>query len=189
MSIERVAVLGGTGPLGCGLARRLALAGYEVVIGSREQGEAERVAASLRTTSGQPISGAENADAADGAAICILSIPADGIAELLAALRPRLVGKLIIDVVVPLALRDGVVEHAPPAGERSAGGLVQRLLPESAVVSAFKTIPAATLDGPAPPHGTASWGSSGASRPCAPSTPDRSGPCATSRASRPSWST
>lgn len=148
MANERVAVLGGTGPLGRGLGRRLALAGYEVVVGSRDAARAAAVADALRAATGMTIAGAENATALDGAAICVLAIPADGVETMLAALRPRLAGTLVVDVVVPLAMRDGVVEHAPPPGERSAGEMIQRLLPESTVVSAFKTVPAAVLDGP-----------------------------------------
>jgi hypothetical protein len=148
MANERVALLGGTGPLGRGLARRLALAGYDVVVGSRDATRAATVAEALRAATGVAVAGALNGVALEGAAICVLAIPADGIETTLAALGPRLVGMLVVDVVVPLAMRDGVVEHAPPPGERSAGEMIQRLLPASAVVSAFKTMPAAALDGP-----------------------------------------
>src|SRR5437762_10067498 len=128
MANERVAVLGGTGPLGRGLGRRLALAGYEVMVGSRDAARAAAVADALRAATGMTIAGAENATALDGAAICVLAIPADGVETMLVALRPRLAGTLVVDVVVPLAMRDGVVEHAPPPGERSAGEMIQRLL-------------------------------------------------------------
>jgi len=148
MANERVALLGGTGPLGRGLARRLALAGYDVVVGSRDATRAATVAEALRAATGVAVAGALNGVALEGAAICVLAIPADGIETTLAALGPRLVGMLVVDVVVPLAMRDGVVEHAPQPGERSAGEMIQRLLPASAVVSAFKTVPATALDGP-----------------------------------------
>jgi NADPH-dependent F420 reductase len=146
MTIDRVAIVGGTGPQGRGLAERLAMAGCAVVVGSRERARAETVAAAIRTAHADAkVAGAENLDAVADADATILAIPADGLQPTLAALRTRLAGRLVIDMVVPLAVRDGVVEHAPPPGTASAGELVQRLLPESRVVSAFKTIPAAHL--------------------------------------------
>jgi hypothetical protein len=117
-------------------------------VGSRDATRAATVAEALRAATGVAVAGALNGVALEGAAICVLAIPADGIETTLAALGPRLVGMLVVDVVVPLAMRDGVVEHAPPPGERSAGEMIQRLLPASAVVSAFKTMPATALDGP-----------------------------------------
>jgi NADPH-dependent F420 reductase len=63
----------------------------------------------------------------------------------LVELRAALAGRIVIDVVVPLEKRDGLIEHAPPADAPSAGELVQRQLPESRVVGAFKNVPAASL--------------------------------------------
>ena len=146
MTITRVAIVGGTGPQGRGLAERLAMAGCAVVVGSRERARAETVAAAIRTAhANAEVAGAENLDAVANADATILAIPADGLEATLATLRPRLAGRLVIDMVVPLAVLDGVVAHVPPRGAASAGELVQRLLPESRVVGAFKTIPAAHL--------------------------------------------
>ena len=143
MTITRVGIVGGTGPQGRGLAERLAMAGCSVIVGSRERARAEAVAASIQTR--VAVTGATNSDAIADADATILAIPAHGLDATLAALRARLAGRLVIDMVVPLVFRDGVVEHVPPAGAASAGELVQRLLPESRVVGAFKTIPAAHL--------------------------------------------
>jgi NADPH-dependent F420 reductase len=146
MTITRVAIVGGTGPQGRGLAERLAMAGYAVVVGSRDPVRAEAVAAAVRTTRADAqVTGAMNVDAVAEADATILAIPAAGLEATLATLKTGLAGRLVIDMVVPLAIRDGVVEHAPPPGAASAGELVQRLLPQSRVVSAFKTIPAAHL--------------------------------------------
>ena len=145
-TIERLAVVGGTGPHGRGLAHRLAMAGCTVVVGSRDAARAEGVAAAIREATGSVrVHAAENARAVVDADAVILAIPADGLADMLVQLREPLAGRIVIDVVVPLAMRDGVVEHAPPSTAGSAGELIQRALPASRVVSAFKTIPAVEL--------------------------------------------
>jgi NADPH-dependent F420 reductase len=145
-SIERIAIVGGTGPHGRGLAHRLAAAGCAVVVGSRDATRADGVATAIRAASPTArVAGAENRAAVADVDAAVLAIPAAGLADMLALLREPLAGRLVIDVVVPLAFRDGLAEHAPPPGARSAGELVQRALPKSRVVSAFKTIPAAQL--------------------------------------------
>jgi NADPH-dependent F420 reductase len=146
MTIERIAVVGGTGPHGYGLAQRLAMAGCSVVIGSRDGARAEAVAKTIREATGNArVGGAENRHAVAGVDAAILAIPADALADMLDLLREALAARLVIDVVVPLAMRDGLVEHAPPSGVGSAGELVQRALPASRVVAAFKTVPATEL--------------------------------------------
>jgi NADPH-dependent F420 reductase len=146
MAIERIAVLGGTGPHGSGLAKRLVHAGYEVIVGSRDQARADAVASTVReATDNGTVTGAENLAAVGRANTVVLAIPADGLADFLDAARSALAGKLVVDVVVPLVMRDGLAEHAPPSGAASAGELVQRMLPQSRVVAAFQTIPAARL--------------------------------------------
>jgi NADPH-dependent F420 reductase len=147
MRIDRVAIVGGTGPQGRGLATRLALAGCTVVIGSRDRARADAVADAVRKEAGTDrVSGIGNgaAVAADVDAV-IVAIPADGLRSTLVELQRPLAGRIVIDVAVPLAKGDGLIEHAPPSGAASAGELVQLLLPESRVVGAFKNIPAADL--------------------------------------------
>jgi len=146
MTIARIAVVGGTGPQGRGLALRFAAAGCAVVIGSRDRAKAEDVAGALRAAHrGFDVRGAENAGAVADAEAVILAIAPEGLDATLATLREALVGRLVVDVVVPLAFRDGLAEHAPPAGAASAGELVAAALPRSRVVGAFKTIPASQL--------------------------------------------
>jgi 8-hydroxy-5-deazaflavin:NADPH oxidoreductase len=146
MPIERLAIVGGTGPQGRGLALRFATAGYAVVVGSRERAKAEGVVdAMLAAHPGLGLQGDDNASAIADADAVVLALAPDGLAATIELLRDRLVDRLVIDVVVPLALRDGLAEHAPPPGAASAGELVQAMLPQSRVVGAFKTIPASHL--------------------------------------------
>ena len=82
----KVGILGGTGPQGRGLARRLAAAGHEVVMGSRSAERAERIAAEYpRFEDAGGITGGSNLDAA-AAELVIVTVPYDGHAELLSSL-------------------------------------------------------------------------------------------------------
>jgi NADPH-dependent F420 reductase len=145
-SIDRIAIIGGTGPLGRGLATRLALAGCAVVVGSRDGGRARTAADAVSAATGSTrVSGRANAEAIAEVDATVLAIAAEGLDETLACLRDPLAGRLVIDAVVPLAMRDGLVEHAPPPGAASAGELIQRRLPTSRVVAAFNNAPAAAL--------------------------------------------
>jgi hypothetical protein len=146
VSIERIAVVGGTGPQGRGLALRLAAAGQAVIVGSRERIKAEAAAATVSAAvPGADVRGAENADAVAHADTVVLALAPVGLEPTLAMLRDRLAGRLVVDMVVPLVLQGGRVEHAPPAGAASVGELVQAALPANRVVAAFKTVPASHL--------------------------------------------
>ncbi|HEX7355056.1 MAG TPA: NADPH-dependent F420 reductase [Mycobacteriales bacterium] len=137
-----VGVLGGTGPQGLGLARRLALAGVEVVLGSRS---AERAAEAARPLSdaGLPVTGADNAGAA-GADVVIVAVPYEGHGDLLTALAEPLRGKVVIDCVNPLGFdKQGAYVLDVPAG--SAAQEAAGLLPESTVVAAFHHVSAVLL--------------------------------------------
>jgi len=146
MSIARLAIVGGTGPQGRGLALRFAMAGLAVVVGSRERTKGQGVADAMRAKHpGLDVRGDENAAAIADVDVVVLAIAPEGLDATLASLRDGLAGRLVIDVVVPLAFRDGLAEHAPPAGAASAGELVQATLARSRVVGGFKTIPASQL--------------------------------------------
>lgn len=143
----RVGILGGTGPQGRGLARRLAAAGHDVVIGSRSAERAERVAAeySGAENSGRII-GASNSDAAT-AELVIVTVPYDGHAELLSSLSHQLNGKIVVDCVNPL----GFDSRGPYPLRVTAGSAAQeaeQLLPESTVIAAFHHVSAVLLDDP-----------------------------------------
>ena len=132
--------------MGLGLALRFAAVGVPVVIGSRV---VERAAAAVRTiratVPGASASGYENGEAVARAERVVLAVPFAGLAGFLGRARDALAGKLVIDVVVPLSVRDGFVALAAADGAASAGELIQQALPAARVVSAFKNLPAQRL--------------------------------------------
>lgn len=140
-----LAIIGGSGPEGRGLALRFAMAGYPIVIGSRDADRASEAAQGLlEIKAGLPITGAANADAATEADWTLLSVPYDGLEATTKALAPHLAGKLVTSVVAPLAFEGGVAKAvAVPQG--SAAELVAGLLPDSRVTSAFHNLSARDL--------------------------------------------
>jgi NADPH-dependent F420 reductase len=142
-----VAVLGGTGPQGRGLARRFAAAGLTVVIGSRSAERAADTAAELATATGGNLTGADNAGAAQAGDIVVVAVPWDGHGELLAALAPQLAAKVVVDCVNPLGF-DKQGAYALAVEEGSAAQQAAVLLPDSTVVGAFHNVSAVLLDDP-----------------------------------------
>jgi 8-hydroxy-5-deazaflavin:NADPH oxidoreductase len=137
-----IGVLGGTGDQGRGLARRLAMAGNRVIIGSRDAGRAATAAATV----GSPpqVTGASNEDAARDADTVIAAMPFEGHASLLAQLAGPLAGKILIDCVNPMAFdARGAYPIAVPEG--SAAQQAAAVLPGSRVVGAFHHISATLL--------------------------------------------
>lgn len=140
--------LGGTGPQGQGLARRFALAGYPVVLGSRDAGRAAEAAEALALSTGGQVTGLDNAAAAAAGDVVVVAVPWDGHAELLAGLTAQLAGKIVIDCVNPLGFdKQGAFALTVPEG--SAAQQAALLLPESRVVGAFHHISAELLIDPA----------------------------------------
>ena len=146
-----IGILGGTGDQGGGLARRLAVAGHRVVIGSRDAGRAHAAAASLAATGvpagagGAPLlSGTLNAGAASQSDVVIAAIPWEGHRELLASLTGELAGKIVIDCVNPLGF-DGKGAYPLPVPEGSAAQQAAAVLPDSRVVGAFHHVSATLL--------------------------------------------
>jgi NADPH-dependent F420 reductase len=135
-----LAVLGGTGEQGRGLARRFALAGHQVVLGSRS---AERALAAAEGLPGT-VSGAANADAAAAADVVVCAVPWEGHKELLQELAPVLAGKVVVDCVNPLGF-DKQGAFALPVEEGSAAEQAALVLPESRVVAAFHHVSAVLL--------------------------------------------
>ena len=140
-----IAVVGGTGPQGRGLAYRFALAGHTVTIGSRDphraKEKAEEIAA--RAQGKVNISGASNTEAAAAAEVVLLAIPWDGHGELVASLADQLAHKVVISCVNPLAFDD-----RGPYGltlAESAAEEAQRLVPEARVIGAFHHVAALSL--------------------------------------------
>lgn len=142
-----LAILGGTGDLGTGLARRWAQAGYRVIIGSRTREKAEAAVADLREVMAERGIGAleveamENLAAAQAADIVTLTVPFSHQASTLEQVKPALQGKILIDVTVPLVPPRVARVQLPEQG--SAGQIAQELLgDEVAVVSAFQNVAA-----------------------------------------------
>ena len=145
-----LAILGGTGDLGTGLARRWAQAGYEVIIGSRTLEKAEAAVADLREVMAErgvsqiTVQAMSNIDAAAAADIVTLTVPFSHQVSTLESVRAALQGKILIDVTVPLVPPRVARVQLPPEG--SAGQIAQSLLgDEVAVVSAFQNVAAAHL--------------------------------------------
>jgi NADPH-dependent F420 reductase len=140
-----VAVLGGTGPQGRGLARRFAQAGHAVVLGSRTEQKAVETAASLSDAGS--VRGADNAGAAAAGDVVIVAVPYDGHAELLSSLRDQLRGRIVVDCVNPLGFdKQGAFVLDVPEG--SAAQQAEALLPDSTVVAAFHHVSAVLLEDP-----------------------------------------
>lgn len=141
--MKTIAVLGGTGKEGGGLALRWAHAGHSVIIGSRTAERAEEAASAMRETLGANarVRGAANLDAASAADIVVLSVPFAAQQSTVAEVAGALHGKILIDVTVPLVPpRVGHVQ-LPDGG--SAVVAVQHTLGEGVrVVSAFQNISA-----------------------------------------------
>jgi len=140
-----IGILGGTGDQGRGLARRFALAGHQVIIGSRSS---ERAAAAAQEI-GHGVQGLANADAARSAGVIIAAVPWEGHGDLLSALAGELVGKIVVDCVNPLGFdqRGAYALSASEGGpaEGSAAQQAAALLPGSRVVAAFHHVSAVLL--------------------------------------------
>ena len=144
-----LAVLGGTGDQGRGLARRFGLAGHRVVIGSRSAERAEQVARELAQTlpADVRVDGADNHGAAEIADVVIVAVPFEGHAELLRALTSALAGKVVVDCVNPLGF-DKQGAYALDVPEGSAAQQAAAVLTDSTVVAAFHHVSAKLLMDP-----------------------------------------
>jgi NADPH-dependent F420 reductase len=140
-----LAIIGGTGTLGSGLAMRWAAAGYAVVIGSRNADKAQAAAAALVAGGGAPAPrGASNAEAAKAADVIILTVPWSNHAQILDEIKPHTAGKIVVDTTVPLVPPKVARVQLPP--EISAALAAQQRLGESArVVAAFHNVAAHKL--------------------------------------------
>lgn len=144
MGSRTVAIIGGTGDLGSGLALRWARAGIEVVIGSRDPNKAAKAAEGLRCrlAEGSRIVGTSNQIAAASAPVVVLSIPYQGQAEIIRQIAPHLKpGTIVIDTTVVF----------PPGGKErppeSAAEITRQLLPDHVkVAAAFHTVSSHALE-------------------------------------------
>lgn len=142
-----VAILGGTGDLGTGLARRWVQAGYKVIIGSRTEEKAQTAAKDLIAVMDERgidkinVVAMDNLAAANAADICVMTVPFAHHAATLSAVKDALKGKILVDVTVPLVPPKVARVQLPEQG--SAGQIAQNLLGEEVnVVSAFQNVAA-----------------------------------------------
>jgi len=146
---EPIPIIGGTGALGAGLARRWAQAGAAVVLGSRDAGRAEEAAGKVRkAVPGADVSGRQNEEAATKGEIVFLTVPfraqSENLNNLREALRP---GQILVDCTVPLAAAvSGKATRSLGVWQGSAAQQAQEMVPDGVtVVSALHTVGAPTL--------------------------------------------
>ena len=135
-----IGILGGTGDQGRGLARRFALAGHPVIVGSRSHERAQAAAQEI----GNHVQGMTNADAAREASVVIAAVPWEGHGELLSGLAAELADKIVVDCVNPLGF-DQRGAYPLQVAEGSAAEQAAALLPDSRVVAAFHHVSAVLL--------------------------------------------
>ena len=144
-SIDSIAILGGTGDLGGGLARQWSRAGYQIFIGSRTLEKGKAAAQTLLDEFPDlNVTGHENLDAASSADIVVLTVPFEHQLSTLETVKPGLIGKILIDVTVPLVPPKVGTVQLPAKG--SAGAQAQDFLGDDVqVVSAFQNVGAMHL--------------------------------------------
>ncbi len=150
-----IAILGGTGPAGMGLALRWARAGENIIIGSRSQERAQEAAARIRQRAGEnaKVSGAANAEACAATDLLVLTVPFEGQAgllkELKSAIKPT---SLLIDATVPLATAvGGRASRTLGVWQGSASQQTAELVPKGVtVVAAFQNCSADAMNGDDP---------------------------------------
>jgi len=133
-----IAVLGGTGPQGKGLAARWAQSGFDVVLGSRDPQRAQTVAAEIG------VRGAGNRDAAEQGDIVVVAVPYEGHAAIVEEVAEAVAGKVLVDCVNPLGFdKQGAFGLSVPEG--SAAQQAAALAPQARVVAAFHHVSAVLL--------------------------------------------
>lgn len=155
MTARPIAVLGGTGPEGFGLALRWALAGETVIIGSRDPARARDAAEKIKQKLGPQaqVSGTENIQACGAADILMLTVPFEGHAAFLKQMKPAIgAGSIVIDATVPLAASvGGRASRTIGVWQGSAAQQTAELVPQNvSVVAAFHNLSSELLaaDGP-----------------------------------------
>lgn len=136
----RLGFIGGTGPLGRGLGLRFALAGHDVVLGSRSAERAQECVNDLDAA----VAGADNAAACADAEIVFVTVPYEGQATILPTLADVLADKIVVSTVVPMGF-DAHGPHPLAVAEGSAAEHCAALLPSARVVAGFQWVPAPKL--------------------------------------------
>lgn len=152
--VRPIAILGGTGPAGMGLALRWARAGESIIIGSRDAQRAQLAASAVQQRVPLArISGMENGAACAAADILMLTVPFEGQASLLKRLKPAMTaGSILIDATVPLAAGvGGRASRTLGVWQGSAAEQAAEIVPpEVSVVAAFHNVSAELMGGDAP---------------------------------------
>ncbi|KAA3647099.1 MAG: NADPH-dependent F420 reductase [Chloroflexi bacterium] len=140
--VKTIAILGGTGKIGPGLAMRWAQAGYQIIIGSRTEDKAVGIAAEINEKLGiDSILGLENADAIQRADICVLTVVQSAHEVALTSLKDALQGKVMVDATARVEFKD-----PRPPQQPSAARAAQTILGDGAkVVAAYQNVPASAL--------------------------------------------
>lgn len=143
VSLPAIAIVGGTGKEGTGLALRWASAGYRIMIGSRDVQKAIQSAGKINNQLGVDIvSGFENKEAAKRGEICVLTVIQTAHQQIVESLKDTLNGKILVDATSRVDYRDPRPPETP-----SAGQLAQELLgPAVRVVAALQNVPAKSLN-------------------------------------------
>ena len=147
MRTYTIAVIGGTGPQGKGLAYRWARHGHAVTLGSRSPERSSAAAEEIvQRVPGAAVTGAGNADAAEAADVVVLAVPYDGHDALVAELAPQLAGKVVVSCVNPLGF-DKRGPYGLDVAQGSAAEAAAALVPDARVVGAFHHVSAVSLWG------------------------------------------
>jgi len=142
---QMIAIIGGTGDLGSGLALRWARAGYPVVLGSRARDKAETAAVEIAAAApGSHVRGEDNLGAARTGDVIVIAVPFSNHDAILEEIRDAVQGKVVVDAAVPLVPPKVSVVQLPTEG--SAAQIAQRILGEGVrVTSAFQNVSAKKL--------------------------------------------
>ena len=142
---EPIAIIGGTGALGGGLALRFARAGLPVIVGSRDPARGVAAAAEIKTSTGcDEVSGAANIDAARQGEIVIVTVPFQNQRATLEEIAAEVTGKIVVDTTVPLVPPKVARVQLPKEG--SAANIAKAVLGDIAtVLTAFHNVSAEKL--------------------------------------------
>ena len=143
---KKITIVGGSGALGAGLAKRWARKDHQIIIGSRDEKRASEAASRLNNESGtKSIVGMENKEASENGEIVVLTVPFSNHMSTLSLIAPALDNKILIDVTVPLVPPKVRTVHIPEGG--SCAKAAQEFLGKAVrVVSAFQSVAATHLD-------------------------------------------
>ena len=143
---KKITIVGGSGALGAGLAKRWARKGHQIIIGSRDEKRASEAASRLNNEAGtKSMVGMENKEASENGEIVVLTVPFSNHMSTLSLIAPALDNKILIDVTVPLVPPKVRTVHIPEGG--SCAKAAQEFLGKAVrVVSAFQSVAATHLD-------------------------------------------